>query len=131
MWPLPLKRVWVPKISFSFFFLFFFFVGKNLLLHMVTLKKVADRDFLAFLPFENEWKFRKSVKLPQKIWNLTKSEYYPPRHHWAAPLYSSCTPCHSISNTSTTTNTPPTKPWNIQTYHYHTSYYGQSPIPHY
>ncbi len=51
-----------------------------------------------------------------------KSEYYPPRHHRAMLLYSSCTACHSISNTSTTTGTS-TKPWNVQMYHYHTSYY--------
>ncbi len=39
---------------------------------MVMMEKVADQGFLAFLSFENEWKFRKSVKLPQKIWNLAK-----------------------------------------------------------
>ncbi len=53
----------------QFFFFWSFFVGKNLLLHMVILEKVTDRGFLAFWPFENEWKFRKSVKLQQKIWN--------------------------------------------------------------
>ncbi len=139
---LPQKRILAPKFSFSFFvfcfgfFLFFcffsffsfFFVGKNLLLHMVMLEKVADRGFLSFWPFENEWKFRKRVKLPQKIWNLAKSEYYPPRHHWAVPLYSSCTACHLISNTSTT-GTSTTKPWNVRTYHYHTSYYTDHGFP--
>ncbi len=97
---------------------------------MVMLEKVADRGFLAFWPFENEWKFRKSVKLPQKIWNLAKSEYYPPRHHWAAPLYSLCTARHSISNASTTTTgTSPTKPWNARVYYYHTSYYADHQFP--
>ncbi len=48
----------------------FFCVGKNLLLHMVMPEKVSDRNFLAFWPFENEWKFRKSVKCGKKseIW---------------------------------------------------------------
>ncbi len=101
----------------------------NLLLQMVMLEKVSDRGFFAFWPFENAWKFRKSVKLPQKIWNLAKSEYYIPRHQWAALLYSTCTACHSILNTSTTTGTSPTKPWNIQTYHYHTSYYADHRFP--
>ncbi len=123
MWLLPQKRVLAPEICF------FLFVGKNLLLHMVMLEKVADRGFLAFWPFENEWKFRKCVKLPQKIWNLAKSKYYPPRHHWAAPLYSSCTAHHSISNTSATTGASPTKPWNVWMHHYHTSYYLDHRFP--
>ncbi len=97
---LPQKRILAPKISFSFF-VFFFFVGKNLLLYMVMLEKVADRGFLAFWPFGSEWKFRKSVKLSQKIWNLAESEYYPFRHHLAARLYSLCTACLLILNTST------------------------------
>ncbi len=96
---------------------------------MVMLEKIADRGFLAFWLFENEWKFRKSVKLTQKIWNLAKSEYYPLRHHGAAPLYSSCTACHSISNISTTTGTSATKPWNVRMYHYHTSYYTDHRFP--
>ncbi len=97
---------------------------------MVMLEKVADRGFLAFWLFENEWKFRRSVQLPQKIWNLAKSEYYSPRHHWAAPLYSLCTAYHSISNTSTTTTTSiSAKPWNVWTYHYHTSYYADHRFP--
>ncbi len=97
---------------------------------MVMLEKVADWGFLAFWPFENEWKFRKSVKLPQKIWNLIKSEYYPPRQHWAARY---CIlfvlPPPLISNTSTTTGTSPIKPRNIWTYHYHTSYYADHQFP--
>ncbi len=64
----------------------------------------------------------------QKIWNLAKSEYYPPRPHWAALLYFSYTVRHSISNTSTTTGTS-TKPWNVRTYHYHTSYYADHQFP--
>ncbi len=32
----------------------FFLVGKNLLLHLAMLKKVADRGFLTFWPIENE-----------------------------------------------------------------------------
>ncbi len=95
---------------------------------MVILEKVTNWGFLAFWPFENEWRFRKSLKLPQKIWNLAKSEYYPPRQYWAAPLYSSCTACHLISNTSTT-GTSPIKPWNVRTYHYHTSYYADHRFP--
>ncbi len=51
----------------NWFFFFFFFAGKNLLLHVATMKKVADRGFLAFWPFENEQNFRKSVKMLQKI----------------------------------------------------------------
>ncbi len=86
---------------------------------MVMLEKVADRGFLIFWPLENE--------LPQKIWNLAKSEYHPPRHHWAAPLHSSCTACHLISN-KTTTDTS-TKPWTVQTYQYHTSYYTDHKFP--
>ncbi len=125
MWLLPQKHVLAQRISF----LRFFFVGKNLLLLMVMLEKVVDRGFLAFWPFENEWKFRKSVKLSQKIWNLAKSEYYPPRHYWAAPLYSSCTAHHSILNISTTTGTSPTKLRNVRMYHYHTSYYVYHWIP--
>ncbi len=50
----------------------FFFVRKNLL-HVVMMKKVIDWGFLAFWPFENEWKFRR--KMLQKIWNSAKSEY--------------------------------------------------------
>ncbi len=92
------------------------------------LETVADWGFLAFLPFENERKFRKIVKLPQKFWNSAKSKYYPPRYHWAVPLYSWYTVCHSISNTSTTTGTS-TKPWNVRTYHYHTSYYADHWFP--
>ncbi len=129
VWLLPQKRILAPKISFSFFFFFFFFVGKNLLLHVVMLENVADRGFLAFWPFENEWKFRKSVKSTQKIWNLAKSEYYPPRHNGAVPLYLLCTACHSISNTSTTTGTSPTTPWNVRKYHYHTSNYADHQFP--
>ncbi len=117
MWLWPQKRVSRPKIRF-------FFVRKNLLLHMVMLEKVADWGFLTFWPFENEWKFRKSVKLPQKICNLAKSEYYPPRHHWAA---TSCTACRLISNTSTTTGTS-TKAWNVRMYH-HTNYHPDHQFP--
>ncbi len=40
--------------QFFLFCLFFFFVGRNLLLHMVMLEKVTDQGFLAFWPFENE-----------------------------------------------------------------------------
>ncbi len=108
---LPQKRVLVPKISFSFFC--FFFVGKNLLLRMVVLEKVANRGFLALRPFKDNKKHKIAAK----------SEYYPPRHHWTEPFYSSCTVRHSISNTSTT-GTSPTKPLNIRTYQYHTSYYA-------
>ncbi len=86
-------------------FSFFFFFVKNLFLHKVMLEKVAARGFLAFWSFENEWKFRKSVKVPQKIWNSAKSEYYRLRHHWAPSLYSSCTARHLISNTPPTTGT--------------------------
>ncbi len=113
----------------QFFFFWLFFVGKNLFLDMVMLEKVTNRGFLAFWPFENECKFKRNVKLSQKIWNLAKSEYYPPRHHWAVPLHSSCTARHSISNTSTTTGTSLTKPWNVRTYHYHTSYYVDHRFP--
>ncbi len=60
---------------------------------------------------------------------MAKSEYYPHKHHWAASLYSSFTDRHSISNTSTTTGTSPTKPWNVRTYHYHTSYYTDHRFP--
>ncbi len=47
------RRVSVPKIGF-------FFVGKNLLLHVVMMKKVAHRGFLAFWPYEQ--KFRRKRK---------------------------------------------------------------------
>ncbi len=60
---------------------------------------------------------------------MARSEDYPPRHHWAAPLYSLCPGCHSILNTSRTTGTSPTKPWNVRTYHYHTCYYVDHRFP--
>ncbi len=69
---------------------FFFFI----------MKKVADRGFLAFSPFENERKFRRKRKDDAKNLKFSKK--------WV----------------STTTGTSPTKPWNVRTYHYHrTSYY--------
>ncbi len=54
MWPLPQKCVLATK--------FFFLLEKNLLLHMVMMKKVADRGFFAFWPFENDRKFRRKRK---------------------------------------------------------------------
>ncbi len=45
----------------------FSLVRKNLLLHVVMMKKVADRGFFAFWPFENEQKFRMKCKNAAKI----------------------------------------------------------------
>ncbi len=92
---LPQKHVVAPKIGFFF--------GKNL--HVVMMKKVTDRGFLAFWPFENEWKFRRKRKNAAKNLKFGKK--------WLS-----------------TTGTSPTKPWNVWTYPHHTSYCAdrQSPI---
>ncbi len=87
----------------NLFFFFFFFVGKNLFLHMV-MKKVADRGFLAFWPFENERKFRRNRK------NAAKNLIFGKK--WV----------------STTTGTS-IKPWSVRTYHHHTRYYADHQFP--
>ncbi len=84
---LPQKRVLAPKIPF-------FFVGKNLLLHAMMMKKFADRGFLPFWQFKNERKFRRKRKNTAKNVKFSKK--------WVL----------------TTTNTSSTKPWNIRTYHH-------------
>ncbi len=97
MWLLPQKRVLVPKIVFFFF-------GKNLLLHMVMMKKVADRGFEAFWPFEIEQKFQRKRKNNAKNLKFGKN--------WVS--------------TSTGTSI---KPWNVRTYHHHKSYYTDHWLP--
>ncbi len=48
---------------------------------MVMMKKVADRDFLAFRPFENERKFRENRRNDAKNLKFErKVKYYTPRH---------------------------------------------------
>ncbi len=47
---------------------------------MVVMKKVADRISLLFGHLKMSENLEKSVKIPQKIWNSAKSEYYPARH---------------------------------------------------
>ncbi len=86
---------------------FFSFVRKYLLLHMVMKKKkITDWGFLAFWLFENEWKFWRKRKNDAKNLKFGKK--------WV----------------STTTGTPPTKPWNVRTYHHHhTSYYVDHQFP--
>ncbi len=79
---------------------FFLFCRKNLLLHMVMMKKVADRGFLAFWPFDNVWKFRKKCKSAAKNLKFGKK--------WVLP-----------SQTL----------WNVWTYHHHTSYYMDHRFP--
>ncbi len=69
------------------------------------MKKVADRDFLAFWVFENEQKFRRKRK------NAAKSQKF--GKNWV----------------STTTGTSLTKPWNIRMYHHHTSYDADHRFP--
>ncbi len=74
---------------------FFVVVGKNLFLHVVIMKKVTDRGFLAIWPFENERKFRRKCKNAAKNLKFDKK--------WVLPSQT---------------------PWNIRTYHHHTSYYA-------
>ncbi len=79
---------------------YFFYVRKNLLLHMVMMKKVGDRGFLTFWPCENEWKFRRKRKNAAKNLKFGKK--------WVLP-----------SQTF----------WNVRTYHYHISYYADHRFP--
>ncbi len=94
-------------LSAKNWFFLFFFVVKNLL-HVMIMKKFADRGFLAFWPFKNERKFR------------IKGTAKPPKF--------------GKKGVSTTTGTS-TKPWNVQTYHHHnhhhhhTSYYTDHQFP--
>ncbi len=62
-------------------------------------KKVTNRGFLAFWPFENERKFRRKRKNAAKNLKFGKM--------WV----------------SITTGTSPTKPWNARMYHHQSSYY--------
>ncbi len=97
MWLLPQKRVVAPKICFVFCFLFF---EKNLIVHVVMMKKVADRSFLANWPFENEWKFRRKRKNAAKNLKFSKK---------------------LVLSSQTI--------WNLQMCHHHTSYYADHWIP--
>ncbi len=82
-----------------------FLSEKNLLLHVMMMKKVNDWGFLAFWPFENDQKFRRKCK------NVTNNLKFDKK--WV----------------STTTGTS-TKPWNVRTYcHHHTSYYTNHQFP--
>ncbi len=78
----------------------FFLVEKNFLLHMVMMKKVADRGFLTFWLYENERKFRKKRK------NVAKNLKFGKK--WVLPFQT---------------------PWNGRTYHHHTSYYTDHRFP--
>ncbi len=114
---------------FCFCFCFLFFCRKK---STLTYGDAGKRCLSRFPRFSAIWKWvkiYKKCKIAAKIWNLTKSEYYPPWHHWAMPWHFSWTARHSISNISTTTSTSPTKPWNVKTCHYHTSYYTDHRFP--
>ncbi len=101
MWLLPRKRLLVLKI----FFLFFFFLsGKNLFLHLVMMKKVVDRGFLAFWPLKSEWKFRRKCK------NTVENQKFSKK--WVSTTTGVCT-----------------KPWNVRTYQHHTNYYTDHQYP--
>ncbi len=97
MWLLSQKHVLAPKIIF-------FLVGKNLL-HALLMKKVSDRGFLAFWPFENEQKCRRKHKNAAKNLKFGKK--------WV----------------STTTDSSSTKPWNVRKYHHYASYYTDHRFP--
>ncbi len=90
MWLLPQKHVLTPKIHFL--------CQKESPLHVVMMKKVADRGFLAFWPLESQRKSRRKHKNAAKNLKFGKK--------WILP-----------SKT----------PWNVQTYHHrhhYTSYYA-------
>ncbi len=78
----------------------FFFVGKNFLFHVTMTKKVADRGFLAFWPFESERKFRRKRKNAAKNLKFDKN--------WVLPSQT---------------------PWNIRMHRHHTSYYAGHRFP--
>ncbi len=79
---------------------FFFCVGKNLLLPVVMMKKVTNRGFLAFWPFENERKFIRKQKNSAKNLKFGKK--------WVLPFQAL---------------------WNVRLYHHHTSYYTDHLFP--
>ncbi len=93
------------------------------------LEKVTDRSFFAFWPFENEWKFRKNVKLMQKSEIWQKVNIIPPDTIGLCHcILRVPPPPHLILNTSTTTDTS-TKPCYVRMYHYHTSYCADHQFP--
>ncbi len=63
MWLLPQKHVLEPKIRT---FWLFFFVGKNPLLHVAMMKKIADEVSLLFGHLKVSENLEESVKMPQK-----------------------------------------------------------------
>ncbi len=92
------------------FFLFLVFCLKKISSYTfkVMMKKVADRGFLAFWPFENERKLRGKCK------NVTKSLKFDKK--WVSTTFGTST-----------------EPWNVRMYHHHhhhhANYYADHRFP--
>ncbi len=75
LWLLPQKRVLVPKICF-----FVCVLEKVSSYTWWWWKKSPIEVSSLFSHLKMSKNLEESVKMPKKIWNLAKSEYYPPRH---------------------------------------------------